>query len=132
MNITLENGRAITIFQAIVNSLQQKGTPMENILGCCSDMCNFMFGKNHLVETLLDKEISWIMTIKCSCHLIRLCRSLCMDFMTVTYVHGNDLCTLEQIGTSHKVANTDVYFGMLARDSIQEIVADLGNDHSEV
>ena len=269
--ITLENGKAITIFQAVVNSLQEKGIAMENVVGFCVDTCNVMFGKNHSVATLLEKQFPWIMTIKCSCHLIHLCssyaakklpksledlcrniyshfamssqrtkafaefqefwkterhkilrpgqtrwlsmktcvsrileqyealklyftavvfedpththdailksvnnkftnayldfldvnlnrfvsfnllfqsnvpqlyqlkkevsalcRSLCMDFMTMSYVRGSEFSTLQPNDTSHHVANTDVYLGIAAKDSIKEIVAGLGNDHSDV
>ena len=35
--LTLENGKAITIFQAVVNSLQDKGIAMENVVGFCAD-----------------------------------------------------------------------------------------------
>jgi len=81
---------------------------------------NLLFQSNVPQLYQLKKEVS------------ALCRSLCMDFMTVSYVRGNDFSTLQPNDTSHHVANTDVYVGIAAKDSIKEIVAGLGNDHSDV
>jgi hypothetical protein len=74
--VQLDDGKADTIFKAIVECFEQKGgIPMENIIGFCADTCNVMFGIHHSVAQMLVANYPWIIPIKCSCHMIHLCAS---------------------------------------------------------
>ncbi|XP_028416846.1 uncharacterized protein LOC114541055 [Dendronephthya gigantea] len=73
--VQLEDGKADTIYQAILRCFNDKDIPMTNIIGFCADTCNVMFGKYHSVSQLLVKNHPWIIPVKCSCHMIHLCAS---------------------------------------------------------
>ena len=73
--IEIPDGRAITITDCLVRSLQERHIPFENVLGFSADTCNVMFGVNHSVSTLLKERFPWIQTVKCSCHSIHFCAS---------------------------------------------------------
>lgn len=71
----LDDGKAETIYQAILKCFNDKNIPMTNIIGFCADTCNVMFGRYHSVSQLLVKNHPWIIPVKCSCHMIHLCAS---------------------------------------------------------
>ena len=73
--VQLDDGKADTIYKAIVECFEQKGIPMENVIGFCDDTCNVMFGAYHSVAQMLVANYPWIITVKCACHLIHLCAS---------------------------------------------------------
>ena len=73
--VPLADGPATTIYNALLDSLKQRGIPMKNVIGFCADTCNVMLGAHHSVSQLLVKDYPWIILIKCSCHLIHLCSS---------------------------------------------------------
>ena len=73
--IPLKDGTATTIYTSLLESLRERGIPMQNVVGFCADTCNVMFGVNHSVSQLLVKDYPWIIAVKCSCHLIHLCSS---------------------------------------------------------
>ena len=73
--VELDDGKAETIYQAILKCFNDKNIPMTNIIGFCADTCNVMFGKYHSVSQLLVKNHPWIIPVKCSCHMIHLCAS---------------------------------------------------------
>ena len=73
--IAIPDGKAITITDYLVKSLEERHIPMENVIGFCADTCNVMFGVNHSVSKLLKERFPWIQTVKCSCHSIHLCAS---------------------------------------------------------
>jgi hypothetical protein len=73
--VQLDDGKADTIYKAIVECFEQKGIPMENIIGFCADTCNVMFGAYHSVAQMLVANYPWIIPVKCGCHLIHLCAS---------------------------------------------------------
>ncbi|KAJ8028913.1 40S ribosomal protein S15 [Holothuria leucospilota] len=71
----MPDGKADTIYNTVLQCFKDKNIPMKNIIGFCADTCNVMFGAHHSVAQLLVKNHPWIITIKCSCHLIHLCAS---------------------------------------------------------
>ncbi|KAJ8041329.1 hypothetical protein HOLleu_12119 [Holothuria leucospilota] len=73
--ISMPDGKADTIYNTVLQCFKDKNIPMKNIIGFCADTCNVMFGAHHSVAQLLVKNHPWIITIKCSCHLIHLCAS---------------------------------------------------------
>ncbi|XP_028402033.1 uncharacterized protein LOC114524975 [Dendronephthya gigantea] len=73
--IQLDDGKAETIYSAIVECFEQKDIPMENIVGFCADTCNVMFGSRHSVAQMLVANYPWIIPVKCACHMIHLCAS---------------------------------------------------------
>lgn len=73
--ITLPDGTATTIYESLIKCLNEKDIPMENVIGYCSDTCNVMFGKHHSVAQMLVENYPWILTVKCTCHMIHLCSS---------------------------------------------------------
>lgn len=73
--VQLDDGKADTIYQAILKCFNDKDIPMTNIIGFCADTCNVMFGKYHSVSQLLVQNHPWIIPVKCSCHMIHLCAS---------------------------------------------------------
>ena len=46
---------------------------------------------------------------------------MCMDFLSLAYVRGNDFSTISANNTSHHFLLTDVYVRIKALDSFQEI-----------
>lgn len=73
--VDLPNGKADTIYTAVIQCLQEKHLPMENVIGFCANTCSVMFGVQHPVSQLLRKHHPWIVPIKCSGDLIRQCAS---------------------------------------------------------
>ena len=73
--VELDDGKADTIYNAVVKCFEQKGIPMENVIGFCADTCNTMFGAHHSVAQMIVVNYPWIIPVKCACHLIRLCAS---------------------------------------------------------
>ena len=71
----LSNGAASTIYEALLDSLKERGIPTKNLIGFCTDMCNVMFGTNHSVAQMLVKDHPCVMAVKCSSHLIHMCSS---------------------------------------------------------
>ena len=60
----LDDGKAETIYQAILKCFNDKNIPMINIIGFCADTCNVMFGRYHSVSQLLVKNHPWIIPVK--------------------------------------------------------------------
>ena len=87
--VPLANRTANTIYNTLIESLKEKGIPMKNIIGFCADTCNVMFGINHSVAQLLVRDYSWIIAIKCSCHLIHSCCSYALKMLPKSV---KDLC----------------------------------------
>ena len=50
--VQLDDGKAYTIYKTILECFEQKGIPMENIIGFCADTCNVMFGTHHSVAQM--------------------------------------------------------------------------------
>ena len=73
--IEMPDGKANTIYNKMLECLNEKGIPIQNVIGFCADTCNTMFGKNHSVSQLLVSNHPWILPVKCSCHMINLCSS---------------------------------------------------------
>ena len=47
--VQLVDGKATTIYLAILECFKQIAIPVENIIGCFADTCNVMFSKHHSV-----------------------------------------------------------------------------------
>ena len=73
--VPLPNGTANTIYETLIGTLKEKDIPMRNVIGFSADSCNLMFGVNHSIARMLVRDYPWIVTIKCSSHLIHLCSS---------------------------------------------------------
>lgn len=73
--VEMPDGKADTIYKAIIQCFEEKHIPMENIIGFCADTCNVLFGSLHSVSQLLCKNHPWILPVICSFHLIHLCTS---------------------------------------------------------
>ena len=63
------------LYKAIKESIKEKLIPLTIVIGFSSDTCSVMFGRHHSVARLLKNELPYVVTIKCSCHMINLCAS---------------------------------------------------------
>ena len=87
--VSVVDSSANGLYQAITNAFGEKAIPIENIIGYSSDTTNVMFGEQHSVVSLLKRDVPYVLTIKCSCHLIHLCSSYgCQNLSTSL----EDLC----------------------------------------
>ena len=59
---------------------------MDNVIGYSSDTANVMFGEKNSVVGLLKKDCPHVVTIRCSCHMIHLCASYCMQARNCQYL----------------------------------------------
>ena len=69
--VALPDGTANTIYKTLISTLKEKLMKERN----SADSCNMMFGVNDSVAHMLVCDYPWIVTIKCSWHLINLCSS---------------------------------------------------------
>ena len=46
--VPLTDGAATTIYNAVIDSLSERGVPMKNVIGFCADTCNVMFGVDQM------------------------------------------------------------------------------------
>ena len=82
--IKIPDGTADTIYTNIIKCLQERNIPMKRVIGFCADTCNVMFGKHHSVSQMLVRDHSWILPVKCSCHMIHLCITLFNETTQIT------------------------------------------------
>ena len=69
------NGDCVTLCNGIKKSFEAKGIPLKNMIGFSSDTTNVMAGETHSLYVQLKKEIPYLLTVKCTCHMIHLCAS---------------------------------------------------------
>lgn len=67
-----EGSHASELFELLKNAITAKKIPLQNFIGFSSDTTNVMAGNNNSVFSLLKKNFSSIVCIKCSCHMAHL------------------------------------------------------------
>ena len=87
--VEVETVTAVGLYNAIKSSFEEKNVPIKNITGFSLDTTNVMFGEYQSVVSLLKKDVSYVLAVKCSCHMIHLCASYaCLKKSTTL----EDLC----------------------------------------
>ena len=74
-HVEVHDSSANGLVKALIQSLETKKIPLENVVAFCSDTANVMMGEKHSVATILKDLLPNVLVIKCSYHLIHLCAS---------------------------------------------------------
>ncbi|GFN80995.1 proteinral transcription factor ii-i repeat domain-containing protein 2 [Plakobranchus ocellatus] len=73
--ITVENGTAQGLYEAVKQTLQDRNIPLTNIIGFASDNCSTMMGSSGGFQKLLCNDIPSVFIMGCVCHSFALCAS---------------------------------------------------------
>ncbi|KAJ8961307.1 hypothetical protein NQ314_005956 [Rhamnusium bicolor] len=66
---------ADSLYECLTKCLQEKQIPLTNLVGFSSDTTNVMVGEYHSVFSYLKKNLSDIVCVRCSCHMVYLAAS---------------------------------------------------------
>lgn len=73
--VSVENGTAEGLYDALKSRLKEKNVPLGNIVGFGSDNCSTMMGVKSGFQTLIKSDIPSIFVMGCVCHSFALCSS---------------------------------------------------------
>ena len=71
--VSVENGTAEGLYNAVKKLFQDKGIPVTNVIGFGSDNCATMMGAKSGFQTLLKKDVPSVFIMGCVCHSFALC-----------------------------------------------------------
>ena len=93
------------MFDIIMQELETRGIPWDNLIGFASDTANVMVGKhNSVLSRILDKQ-SKVFRLGCVCHLAALCATAGLKQLPVSIdifllIYTAMLSTLQKSGLS--------------------------------
>ncbi len=73
--VSVENGTAQSLYNAVKDVLQKRNIPLHNIIGFGSDNCSTMMGVNSGFQKLLTDDVPSVFVMGCVCHSFALCAS---------------------------------------------------------
>ena len=71
-NVAIQDGKAATVYKAIVDFLEMKKIPMDKVIGFASDGASVMVGRKTGVTTLLKQANPFLISIHCIAHRLAL------------------------------------------------------------
>lgn len=73
--LEMASGTADDLYNALIQSVETKNIPLENLVGFSSDTTNVMVGEYNSVFAKLKERLPNIVCVRCSCHMIHLAAS---------------------------------------------------------
>ncbi|XP_068232500.1 uncharacterized protein [Palaemon carinicauda] len=73
--VEIHDSSASGLVKALIQSLETKEIPLENVLAFSSDTTNVMMGEKHSEATIIRELLPNVILVKYPCHLIHLCAS---------------------------------------------------------
>ena len=101
-----DDGSARGIYSKMKEVFNNMNIPMSKIIGYSSDTMNVMFGQYNSVVQLVKSEFSYVLLVKCSCHLIHLVASYAASKLPKSV---KDLCGAVYAHFHHSSKRQDVY-----------------------
>ncbi|KAG5870686.1 hypothetical protein JTB14_003884 [Gonioctena quinquepunctata] len=79
--VATDKGDAASLYNCLRSTLAKHKIPFENMVGFSSDTTNVMVGKHNSIFSNLKRDLSEILCVRCSCHMIHLASSTaCLQF----------------------------------------------------